>query len=228
MEYIEDNKKTIFRPYRLNSFQKIIFKNLIFKNDVFEKYKAKCMVDGILVVCNDITKLRNSKREIAKETYEEYLDILSKRDPEKDKWIYNIIDGISEQESILYNDDKCIVIPSYIWDSKNIKNLHILCIPKDKSIRTIRSLSSEHIPLLKHMKQCSLEVIKEHYNLNECNLKMFVHYEPSTYHFHIHFGNVGYTKMNSSVEYSHELNTILFNLSLDGEYYKKIIMNKRV
>ena len=106
-----------------------------------EKYKAKCVVNGILLVCNDITKLTNSKKEIGKETYEEYLDILSKRDPEKDKWIYNIIDGISEQESILYNDDKCIVIPSYIWDSKNIKNLHILCIPKDKSGKSIAALS---------------------------------------------------------------------------------------
>ena len=61
MEYIEDNIKTIFIPYKLDLFQKIIRKNIIFKNDVFEKYKAKCMVDGTLVVCNDITKLRNSK-----------------------------------------------------------------------------------------------------------------------------------------------------------------------
>ena len=78
------------------------------------------------------------------------------------------------------------------------------------------------------MKKITLEKIEEKYNLKEENLKMFFHYDPSTYHLHIHFINTEYTESWSSVEYSHDLDTVIFNLKLDSDYYKKIKLNRRV
>ena len=129
----------------------------------------------------------------------------------------------------MYQDPQCICILSYTrsGNTDEINKLHVLCFPRDKALRCIRSLDSSHIGLLTHMKAKTLEVIKSTYNLDETNLKMFFHYDPSTYHLHIHFINVEHTETNSSVEYSHDLDSVIFNLGMDSDYYKKISLNTR-
>lgn len=228
MQVTIDNINYKFIPSQLCHPNTIVKKKLTLKNDIYEKYEAVASVEGELIICNDVNLMRKGEKKIVRETFEDYQRYLSKRDPKKDQWIYNIIDGVSEQSSILYRDEQCIVIPTYMWDSKNIDKLHILCMPTDISLRSIRSLNSSHIPLLEHMKKVTLEVIKDNYNLDECYIKMFFHYEPSTYHLHIHFVNVAHYEARSSVEYCHELNNVIFNLSLCSEYYKKITLNKRI
>jgi len=114
-----------------------------------------------------------------------------------------------------------------MWDGKSIDKLHILCMPTDITLRSIRSLTATHITLLEHMKRETVRIIKQNYGLDENQLKMFFHYEPSTYHLHIHFVNVSYHDSRSSVEYSHELNSVIFNLSICGDYYQRAILNKR-
>jgi m7GpppX diphosphatase len=227
MELIYGSTKQTFIPNTVISFPCIRKIKTIIENDSFTKYEAIAEVKGEYIICNDITKLKKYSKRIIKESYDEYLDFLSQRDIEKDRWIYNIIDGKAEQDKILYRDLNLIVIPTYTWDSKNIDKLHILCLPTNKNIRTIRDLTSEHIPLLQHMKYITLETIEKSYGLKEENLKIFFHYEPSTYHLHIHFINTGHTESWSSVEYSHDLDTVIFNLKMDSDYYKKIKLNRR-
>jgi|LakMenEpi03Aug12_release.lakeMendotaPanAssembly.Ray.scaffolds.fasta_scaffold414217_1 m7GpppX diphosphatase len=228
MEFIYDSTKEKFIPNTVLSFPCIRKIKVVMENDSFTKYEAIAEVKGEYIVCNDITKLKKYSNLLIKESYEEYLDFLSKRDIEKDRWIYNIIDGIAECDKIIYRDLNLIVIPTYTWDTKNIDKLHILCLPTNKNIRTIRDLTSEHIPLLQRMKDVTLETIEKIYGLTEENLKIFFHYEPSTYHLHIHFINTVYTKSLSSVEYSHDLDSVIFNLSIDSDYYKKIKLNRRI
>jgi m7GpppX diphosphatase len=226
MQITIDNTNYKFLPSKITSFLKK--EDLLLKNDIYEKYIATAEVEGELIVCNDTNKIRKFEKKIIRESYEDYLKYLKKRDIEKDRWIYNIIDGISEQESILYRDQKCIIIPTYMWDNKNIDNLHLLCLPIDISLRSIRELNSSHIPLLEHMKNITLNTIKIKYNIDEYYIKIFFHYEPSTYHLHIHFVNIANYDTRSSVEYSHELNNVIFNLSICSDYYQKIILNKRI
>ena len=114
-----------------------------------------------------------------------------------------------------------------MWDSVNIDKLHILCLPINLKLRSIRSLTNEHIPLLEHMERVTTEIIKKKYDLDEYYIKMFFHYEPSTYHLHIHFANVSNHETRSSVEYSHELHNVMFNLSICSNYYKQAILNRR-
>jgi m7GpppX diphosphatase len=227
MQTTIENINYKFVPSKVTSFDKIIKNKKTMENDVYEKYEATAEILGELIVCNDVTKMKHTEKKLVRETYEEYLISLQKRDPNKDKWIYNIIDGTSEQELILHRDESCIVIPTYMWDSVNIDKLHILCLPTDMSLRSIRSITAEHIPLLEHMKKVTLETIKNKYGLDECYLKMFFHYEPSTYHLHIHFVNTAHYESRSSVEYSHEINNVIFNLSIYSQYYKVAILNRR-
>jgi m7GpppX diphosphatase len=228
MQVTIDNINYKFIPSKLSSFDSIQKKEVILKNDIYEKYRCNAEVEGELIICNDISKIRKSGKKIIRETYGDYVKYIRKRDIEKDRWIYNIIDGISEQETILYRDEKCIVIPTYTWDCINIDKLHILCLPTDISLRSIRSLNKSHIPLLEHMKEVSLDIIKNKYGLDECYMKMFFHYEPSTYHLHIHFVNISNHDSRSSVEYSHELNSVIFNLTIYSNYYKEVVVNKRI
>jgi len=227
MQLTIENVNYKFIPSKVTSFDQIVRNKKTMENDIYEKYEATAEISGELIICNDVTKMKHTEKKLVRETYEEYLISLQKRDPNKDKWIYNIVDGSSEQEQILYRDESCIVIPTYMWDSVNIDKLHILCLPTDVTLRSIRSLTAEHIELLEHMKKVTLETIKNKYGLDECYLKMFFHYEPSTYHLHIHFVNTAYHESRSSVEYSHELNNVIFNLSLYSQYYKVAILNRR-
>jgi len=222
-----DNIDYKFIPSRVTSFDTIIKNSKTLENDIYTKYEATAEVLGELIVCNDVTKMRRNEKKLVRETYEEYLKKLKKRDPKKDQWIYNIIDGSAEQEKVLYRDDSCIVIPTYMWNSLNVDKLHILCLPTDIELRSLRSLTADHIKLLEHMKNVTLETIKNKYGLTECYLKMFFHYDPSTYHLHIHFVNTLNYDAMSSVEYSHELNNVIFNLSLYSQYYKVAILNIR-
>ena len=227
MQFTIDNINFKFIPSKVTSFDTIVKNKKTMENDIYKKYEATAEILGELIVCNDVTKIKQTEKKIIRETYKSYLKTLENRDPKKDKWIYNILDGSSEQDSILYRDDKCIVIPTYMWDSVNIDKLHILCLPIDLNLRSIRSLTNEHIPLLEHMERVTTEIIKKKYDLDEYYIKMFFHYEPSTYHLHIHFANVSNHEIRSSVEYSHELHNVMFNLSVCSNYYKQAILNRR-
>lgn len=222
-----DNINYKLIPSSISSLDRIKKNQLVFKNDIYEKYSATAEVECELIICNDINLMPRFEKKIIRETYQDYLKYIKYRDTKKDQWIYNIINGISEQHLILYRDELCIVIPTYVWDGVNTDKMHLLCLPTDVTLRSIRSLTSTHIELLEHMKRTTLYVIKQSYNIDEHYVKMFFHYEPSTYHLHIHFVNVAHHDARSSVEYSHELNNVIFNISICPDYYQRSILNKR-
>ena len=228
MQQTIDNVNYKFIPSKVYSIDRTMKTKKIMENDVYEKYEATAIVDGELIICKDVTQMKQRVKKLVQEDYKTYLQTLEKRDAKKDIWIYNIIDGISEQEAILHRDDKCIVFINYFWDGKDIDKLQLLCMPIDKNLRCIRSLDASHIYLLEHMKTVTLNVIREKYGLEEGYIRMYFHYEPSTYHLHIHFVNTASNKLHSSVEYSHELNSVLFNLKMISDYYKIVLLNVRV
>lgn len=225
MQVTIDNVHYKFLPSKISSLEK---RELVLKNDIYEKYKATANVEGELVVCNDVSSMKRIEKKMVRETFEDYGHYISKRAILKDAWIYNIINGVSEQELVIYRDNQCIVIPTYTWDGTDIDKLHLLCLPTNITLRCIRSLTAEHIPLLKRMKRVTCDQILSKYGLDESQLKMFFHYEPSTYHLHIHFVNTAHKDVHSSVEYSHDLDLVIFNLSICPDYYQRVVLNKRI
>jgi m7GpppX diphosphatase len=226
MEQETEIKHQKFIPQTVVSFDQMEILNQTMENDVYQKFEATTKVKGELVVCKDPKKMKKYKKRLVNETYEEYLQVLETRDPAKDLWIYNIIDGTAEQDQILYSDEHFILIPSFTFDGKSVDKLHYLAIPRDKSLRTIRDLRAEHCPLLRHMKCLSLNALASHFHLREENLKIFFHYDPSTYHLHMHIVNLEHM-FGSSVEYSHEADLVVYNLELSSEYYKNVLLKKR-
>jgi len=204
-------------------------------NDVYTKQMAKINdLVGELIICSDINKLDGFCKKVVYETYEEYKEIISKRDWSKEQWVYNILDGIAEQDKILYQDEHILIAPNYTWtktcDDNNLSKMYLLVFPMDRKLHTLRDLNSTHIELLEHMKNKTLDVIKEKYGFDSNVIKMFIHYAPSTYHLHVHFVLVSNTDVNSSIEYSHELDSIINILKIKSDYYQSpdINIKKRI
>ena len=210
--------------------ENIIDKTLLWSNDIYEKYNATVSLNGELIVCVNPEKRKVLSKKLVKESYQEYLEYISKHNFEKEKWIYNIINGEAEQDSILFKDSEqqLVIIPSYTWDQTNKNKLHILGIHTNLEKRCLRDLTLEDVSWLKNALKVGAKTILEKYGLTKDKIKTFIHYEPSSYQLHIHFMNTEYVEGNSSCEYSHEVNSVIFNLQLDSDYYKKIKLLKRV
>lgn len=211
--------------------ENIIKKEIIMENgSENKKYRVNLKVEAEMIesTINPEThknSMARHKRTASPETYGAYL-IKKKSVPEfRTKWIYNIVDGISEQQSILYSDSQHLLIPTYVWDCKDMSRMHLLGIVKDKKLQSIRDLTQKDIPLLKHIRDTAYSYIKTNYNISQDKLKTYFHYPPSAWLLHIHFDLIENIESTSSVEYSYDLNHVIFNLELDSDYYKKIELN---
>lgn len=204
-----------------------------FVNDVYTKQTAKINdLEGELIICSDINKLDGFCKKVVYETYPEYKEIIIKRNWSKEQWVYNILDGIAEQDKILYQDAHIVIAPNYTWntDSNNLNKMYLLVFPMCKELHSLRDLNSSHIELLTHIKNKTLDLIKDKYGFDSNIIKMFVHYAPTTYHLHVHFVLVSNTDVNSSVEYSHDLDSIINILKVKSDYFQcmDIDIKKRI
>jgi m7GpppX diphosphatase len=147
------------------------------------------------------------------ETFEMYQQRINHRNHEKDAWIYDILDGRSESERIIYQDENFMLLPSS--SPFLTSELHLLAIPRDKSLKCIRSLTSDHIPLLECIQKKSFSIIKKKYGVDTI---AEIHYLPSTFHLHIHFYSVN--KANRiNFHRRHSLEKIIYNLRRNSYYY---------
>lgn len=212
----------------------------IITNDVYKKTRATInKLSGELIICSDLKKISEFTSKNVIETYEEYLKIIEQRDFNKEQWVYNILDSKAEQNKILYVDDLIVVIPCYTWSNSaditksniyytDVSNLHLLVFPTDKKLHTLRDLNGTHIDLLIHIKTKTLNLIKNTFNIEQNLIKMYIHYTPSTFHLHVHFALKSNTEINSSCEYSHNLNNIIEILKAKSDFYQTTLLDKRI
>lgn len=60
------------------------------------------------------------------------------------------------------------------------------------------------------------------YGLAEDQLRVYVHYQPSYYHFHVHFTHVKYEAPGTLIGQSHLLDDVIDNIScIDPLYYQR-------
>ena len=99
-------------------------------------------------------------------------------------------------------------------------DLYCLGITKINTISCIRDLRAVHIPLLQSLQQAGIDCIQDMYGIPSNQIRIFVHYQPQFYHFHVHFTRLE-NEVGSTVERGHMVCDIIQNLQLDDEYYKK-------
>ena len=60
------------------------------------------------------------------------------------------------------------------------------------------------------------------YNVHPSQLRVFIHYQPTYYHFHVHFTHVEYDAPGCVVGRAHLLQEVIDNIeNFDSDYYAK-------
>lgn len=138
------------------------------------------------------------------ETPEIYRDrvrpfMAAKREEGRLNWVFNIIEGRKEQEDVIHRtaygedpaDEGFLLLPDLNWDRETLEALHLLGIVERRDIWSLRDLRKRHVPWLRHMRDKFLEAATGVYpDIERDQLKLYVHYQPTYYHFHIHIVHV--------------------------------------
>jgi m7GpppX diphosphatase len=189
-------------------------------NDIYHWYSARSgATDGedqsdsfvadlkinLIYPCTETHIKKYSKQgvRLVTETPEIYRDrvrpyMLSKREQGRLNWVYNIIEGRKEVEDVIYRttlgeagDEGFLLLPDLNWDRKTLEALHLLAIVERRDIWSLRDLKKKHIPWLEHMKAKLIDAtVKSYPTFEPDQLKLYVHYQPTYYHFHIHIVHV--------------------------------------
>ncbi|KAJ5169277.1 Scavenger mRNA decapping enzyme N-terminal [Penicillium coprophilum] len=121
----------------------------------------------------------------------------AKREEERLNWVFNILEGRTEQEDVIMRDeghgpeDGFLMLPDLNWDRKSMGSLHLLALVQRRDIWSLRDLKKSFVPWLKYLRDRVLEATVSMYpGLEEDQIKLYVHYQPTYYHFHIHVVNV--------------------------------------
>jgi m7GpppX diphosphatase len=150
-------------------------------------------------------------------------------------WIKNVVNGTKEVERLLLNTDDFVLNVDTKWRShpdakttarekwlghKAVDDLYCLAIVKDGCVTSLRDLRGRHIPILDTILKQGREAIESVYGVRSDQLRIFVHYQPQFYHFHVHFTRLE-NELGCQVERGHLLSDIIQNLEMDSDYYAK-------
>lgn len=130
------------------------------------------------------------------EIYKQYIRPYIAKQHEKGtlQWVYNILEGLKEQEDVIYKetgDEGFLLLPDLNWDRKTLESLHLLGIVERRDIWSVRDLRKDMVPWVSHMRRKMLDAaVKLYPELDRDQLKLYVHYQPTYYHFHIHIVHV--------------------------------------
>ncbi|CAF94565.1 unnamed protein product, partial [Tetraodon nigroviridis] len=223
---IEDTLSELFSGSRLT---------LDMKNDIYSTYRLQPPPHlnemKVTVVCpateKHVKKYQRQESYLVEETAEDYRSITLPYIESQSfslQWVYNILEKKAEADRIIYEDPDpdvgFVLLPDFKWNQKQVDDLYLIAIVHQKGIKSLRGLTSEHLPLLKNVFQKGKETIMQKYKLPASKLRVYLHYQPSYYHLHVHFTMLGYEAPGCGVERAHLLGDVIQNLQSNPDYYK--------
>ncbi|KAK9885954.1 hypothetical protein WA026_013830 [Henosepilachna vigintioctopunctata] len=233
-------EKTTFSEDTLRSesdyFNEKSYLQKVFHNDIYGNYHffPKIELNAVKATVihpatqKHIDKYSVHNLHIVNETPKLYEDIVLPhliKDQFDLQWVYNILDHTSESDRIVYEDldpdSGFILLPDLKWNGE-IESLYLLALCNKKDIKSLRDLKKHHLPLLKNILKKGVEVISSKYGLNSSQLRIYVHYQPSFYHFHVHFTYIRYDAPGILAERAHILSNIISNIELLPNYYQEV------
>ncbi|RSH90865.1 hypothetical protein EHS25_010041 [Saitozyma podzolica] len=181
----------------------------------------------IKVICpateTHIKKYTAQERAMVSETAEMYERIvvpyIHSFPPSRVEWVYNILAGKKEAERVLYKDDDpdhgFMILPDLKWDQTSMSALYLTVLVQTRSIRTLRDLTPAHLPMLNKIRQTVYSTCAENFGVAKNKLRLFIHYQPSYYHLHVHVVHIeseGF--MGMTVGQAHLLDDVISLLEL--------------
>ncbi|ELP91401.1 scavenger mRNA-decapping enzyme DcpS, putative [Entamoeba invadens IP1] len=212
---------------------------LLMQNDKFRKYLIEMQYDTMTTGYNvdvispaterDIDKNKPHYFKMVTETQEMYNtktnQFIENMPQTEFKWIYNILDGVSEQENVLFKTHDFLAVLDMKWDRQRKEEIYGLVLVEDRKLHSVRSLDGSHIEMLERIRDDTIECLSEKYGVNKNEIITFVHYLPSFWHFHVHFCSIYsplFKSANVNIGKAIMLDDVIQNLKLDNDYYKKV------
>ncbi|KAK1945150.1 m7GpppX diphosphatase [Phytophthora citrophthora] len=145
------------------------------------------------------------------------------------EWVYNILDHKSETERIVFEDthprNGFVLLPDFKWsDPSKLESLYCLAIVHDRSLKSLRDLTGSHLKLLRNIRNASLDVLNEKFGVNPSSIRMYLHYQPTYYHLHVHFSHVKMTQ-GTFIGKAVLLEDVIYNLSANSDHYKNATLS---
>ncbi|CAK7897862.1 m7GpppX diphosphatase [[Candida] anglica] len=143
------------------------------------------------------------------------------------KWVYNILFEGKEAESVIYHDKDpesgFVLLPDMKWDAQNMDSLYLCCIVNRKDIASVRDIRGKHASFLSGVQQRIKQLVEEKYPVKGDEVRIFIHYQPSYYHFHIHVVNVKHPGLGDGIAAGKAilLDDVIENVKLMDDYYEK-------
>ena len=110
-------------------------------------------------------------------------------------------EGYEADRVLLRDDDPVngfVLLPDLKRDLVSLSSLYFVAIVMRNDIASLRDLNSSHIPYLTLLREQILIAIKDKYGLDRSQLLLYIHYQPSYYHFHIHVTHIDLGRRGSS------------------------------
>lgn len=143
------------------------------------------------------------------------------------KWVYNILFEGKESESFIHHDTDIkngfVLLPDMKWDKINMDALYLCTIVNRTDISSTRDLRGSDVPYLQAIQKKIKQITRDKFPVKADELRIFVHYQPSYYHFHIHVVNVKHPGLGDGIAAGKAilLDDIIENLKLVPDYYAK-------
>eukprot|EP00090_Calanus_glacialis_P018970 TRINITY_DN29292_c0_g1_i1.p1 TRINITY_DN29292_c0_g1~~TRINITY_DN29292_c0_g1_i1.p1 ORF type:complete len:701 (-),score=284.90 TRINITY_DN29292_c0_g1_i1:56-2104(-) len=207
-----------------------------FTNDVYGQYSLHPPPQHNTVKCNIIhpatekhlEKYLSSPPHIIVETPALYRGVTRPHLEQEQfslQWVYNVLEHKKEVERIIYEDPDpvtgFILAPDFKWSGDSVSDLYCLAIVHSRGIKSLRDLTSQHLTLLRNIKQEATMAVKDKYGLETSQIRCYLHYQPSYYHLHVHITSLQFSPPGSGCEKSHLLDTVIANIEMDSQYYQK-------
>ncbi|KAM6234774.1 m7GpppX diphosphatase [Spheniscus humboldti] len=175
-----------------------------------------------------LQKYLHQEVHLIRETWEDYKNItlpFIQSQSFSVQWVYNILEKKAEADRIIYeNPDPCngfVLVPDLKWNQNQLDDLYLIALIHCREVKSLRDLTAEHLPLLRNILEEGKEAVAKRFGVPGSQLRIYLHYQPSYYHLHVHFTALSYDAPGSSVERAHLLTDVIDNLALDSTYYQK-------
>ncbi|EDV29254.1 m7GpppX diphosphatase [Trichoplax sp. H2] len=227
-------------PFTKDLMQNIISEDTLaqvqLENDIYSQYsltpKAELNLLKSTVIYpateKHINKYSDHQFYLLQETPNDYRNItlpFIEKNAFSAQWVERILKHESESENIIFEDPDrdtgFILLPDLKWDKKQLSDLYLVAICHRHGLRSLRDLTSSDLPLLRNIRNQGIAAIKEKYGVNQSQLRIYIHYQPSYYHFHVHFTHVKYEAPGSVVGRAHLLEDVIENLELFPNFYSQ-------
>ena len=211
-----------------------------FENDVYSKYAASPAAESgaltVDLICpasdKHVSKYTHHPMVMVEETPAGYASVtqpfINSIPSSRIKWVYNILDKSAEAERMVFEDPDestgFVLQPDLKWDG-SAGALYCLAIAHRKDVRSLRDLRAEHLPMLRNLLNGGTRAIEAKYGVPRHKLRVFVHYQPSYYHFHVHYAHVEATAGGQAVGKAHLLADVIGNIELVPNYYERATLS---